>query len=222
MIVGGSESVRAREGDKAMQNATARRYATSMPADDAPTLLAPRPISRREFNRMVEAGVFEGGERIELLRGVLVRMSPQSSRHAYAVRRLDRLFQLALQGQVEVCAQLPFAALGDTQPKPDLTLVPPGDYLDDHPPEAYLVVEVANSSLERDRVIKRAIYAECGVPEYWVVNLVAGTVEVHTDPSDGDYATKRTYARGTAIPLSAFPDVSLRVDDFLPPLSKTP
>ncbi|HBP20749.1 MAG TPA: Uma2 family endonuclease [Planctomycetes bacterium] len=199
-----------------MQNATSRRYATGMP-DDASTLLSPRPISRREFNRMVEAGVFEGGERIELLRGVVVRMSPQSSRHAYAVRRLDRLFQLALQGQVEVCAQLPFAALGDTQPEPDLTLVPPGDYLDDHPPEAYLVVEVANSSLERDRVIKRAIYAENGVPEYWVVNLIAGTVEVHTDPSDGDYATKQTFPRGSSIVLHAFPGVSVPVDDFVPP-----
>lgn len=183
-----------------------------------------RPISRREFNRMVEAGVFPRDERIELLRGVLVSTSPPTPPEAYVLRQLSQRLWGACAEEAQVSVRLPFAALPDTQPLPDLALIHPGDYLEDHPGTAHLAVEVTNSSLERDRVTKRAIYAECGVPEYWIVNLIAGTVEVHTNPSDGDYATKQTYARGGSISLSAFPDVSLRVDDFMPPegTSETP
>ena len=97
----------------------------------------------------------------------------------------------------------------------DLMLLPLGDYRDVHPTDALLAIEVANSSLRKDRRIKRDLYAEAEIPEYWIVNLVDDVVEVHTDPKDGRYRSSRTRGPGTTISLVAFPDVELSVDDLL-------
>ncbi len=94
-------------------------------------------------------------------------------------------------------------------------MLPLGDYKATHPSEALLAIEVADSSLRKDRSIKRDLYAASGIPEYWVVNLVDDVVEVYTDPREGRYASSRTQASGTKIPLVAFPEVEISVDDLL-------
>src|SRR5450631_1217800 len=99
-----------------------------------------RPLRRVEYDQLVALGAFQD-ERIELLDGALVAMSPIGAPHSSAVQKLTRLLVLALVGCAEVRPQLPFAALEFSEPEPDLAVVPLGDYDTEHPAQAHLVIE---------------------------------------------------------------------------------
>ena len=167
-------------------------------------------LSRREYDRLVSAGAFEG-QRLELLRGLLVRMSPQEPLHADTVFRLHRVLQTALGRRAIVRAQLPLVAADDSEPEPDLAVVSLGDYSKEHPKAALLAVEIADSSLRLDRTIKAALYAAMGVPEYWIVDLRHRTIEVFTRPETGSYADRRIARTGGVIRLVSLPRVKLHV-----------
>ena len=158
-----------------------------------PVELAPehvRPISRREYDRMVKLGMFED-ERIELLSGTLVTMSPQGGRHATVCAWIAQRITLALGDMTyQVRPQLPFAADDWSEPEPDLAVCRRDHPIDEHPDKVLLLVEVSETSLRKDRGVKLRIYAEAGVPEYWIVDLTTMTVEVYTEPTP-----KRGYAR---------------------------
>jgi Uma2 family endonuclease len=154
-------------------------------------------------------------ERIELIEGALVAMSPIGAPHNSAVQKLMRLLILALEGRAAVRCQSSFAALECSEPEPDFAVVPSGDYDLDHPSEAYLIIEVAESSLAFDRGKKLRLYASCAVPEYWIVNLPERCIEVYTGPSPGAYAQVARYEPGQSIGLVAFPDLSFAVADVL-------
>lgn len=173
-----------------------------------------RPLKRAEYDQLVDLGAFED-EKIELLDGVLVPMSPIGPPHGSAVQKLNELLVLALAGRAVVRPQLPFAASDLSEPEPDLMVAPTSDYDTAHPDEALLVIEVAESSLAQDRGIKRRIYAERAVPEYWIVNLVDRVIEVHTEPTEGDYRRVVSYEGGQSIRLVRFGDVEVRVSDVL-------
>jgi Uma2 family endonuclease len=106
-------------------------------------------------------------ERVELIRGMVLTMSPIGPAHADPIDVLTRRLVLAMGDRAVVRVQQPFAASDDSEPEPDLALVPPGRYAADHPRQARLVIEVAQSSLTYDRETKAPLYAESGVPEYW-------------------------------------------------------
>jgi Uma2 family endonuclease len=174
-----------------------------------------RPLHRREYEQLVEAGAFED-ERVELLRGVLVAMSPQSDAHAGSTARIANLLTLALGGRVEIRAHSPLAAGEDSMPEPDVAVVP-RTAIGTHPPHAFLVVEVSASSLRKDRKIKAPIYAEAVVPEYWIVDLDGRVVEVCTQPAEGVYRSIVTVGEGGVLRPSAFPEVAIPVAEILPP-----
>ena len=180
-------------------------------ADLAPERV--RPLKRTEYETMVAAGLFED-ERVELLEGVIVEMSPQSPPHAAAIQRLDRLLQRLIGDRASVRVQMPFAAGDLSLPEPDVAVVPLGDYETSHPARALLVIEVADSSLRKDRRLKVEIYARAGVPEYWVVGL-SGLVEVCTEPVEGAYRRVTPARRGDRIRPAAFPDIEIAIDDIL-------
>ena len=164
---------------------------------------------------MVEAGLFQD-ERVELLRGLLVSKSPSGAPHMAVIEQLSELLILAPHGGARVRVRGAFAASEDSQPEPEIAVVPREDHSRAHPSQASLLVEVSESSLRQDRQLKSAIYAARGVPEYWIVNLVDDLIEVRTEPGDGGYARVTPYRRGERIALSAFPDVSVEVDAVLP------
>jgi Uma2 family endonuclease len=178
-----------------------------------------RPLRRSEFDRLVALGVFEG-EKVELIRGVMVEMSPTGLEHVFVVTRLSKLLIQALADRGQVRTQQPFAASDESEPEPDVAIVPAGDYLDDHPTAAHLLIEVADSSLRSDRTDKLRLYAESGVPEYWIVNLIDGVIEIHREPTAAGYAVRAVHARGSRIAPLAFADVELAVDEILPPLRR--
>ena len=186
-------------------------YAAAVSVEPA---LDVRRFTRAEYERLVEQGVFEN-ERVELLRGFIVRMSPKGPAHDSAIDRLHEQLLLALRGRARVRSQSAFAASNGSEPEPDVAVVPPGEYRNEHPSMAFLIVEVADSSLQTDRTTKARIYAESGVEEYWIVNIRNGLIEVHTDIVDGAYTRITPFARGSQITLRAFPDVSIGASDVL-------
>lgn len=172
-----------------------------------------RLLSRREYDRLVDLGWFVD-EPIELLCGVLVTMSPQGRPHASAVSFFNEQLVLQLGGRHEVRPQLPFAADDWSEPEPDLAVVRKEPSLRDHPSEALLVVEIADSSLPLDRGLKRTIYAEVGIPEYWIVDVNGRTVEVHTQPDGGYYGRVQILRDGDVLCPTLLPDVTIRVADI--------
>jgi Uma2 family endonuclease len=173
-----------------------------------------RPLRRAEYEKLVDLGVFNEDERIELLYGTLVSMTPQKPRHAWVLSHLPERFVTALGGRALVRVQLPLALTDDSEPEPDLALVPLGDYRNHHPTEALLVVEVADTTVKKDEGIKARLYAECGVPEYWLVNLAEDVVVTHRRPGPEGYAEITRHQDGELRP-SGFPDISLSVADII-------
>jgi Uma2 family endonuclease len=198
-----------------MAMALLQSMALEHPKQDEPLRI--RPLRRVEFDRMVESGVFDEDEHIELLGGALVAMSPQGDRHSDCAGLMMTLLIRMLGDRASVRAHSPFAAGEYSQPEPDVALYPPRRYGHGHPSDALLVAEVSDSSLRKDRGIKSEIYAEAGVPEYWIVDLAHGTVEVRTSPLNGVYSRVVTHGRGDSIALVAFPDIVLATAEFLPP-----
>jgi Uma2 family endonuclease len=171
----------------------------------------PRPLKRVEYDRLVALGVF-ADERVELLYGTLVTMSPQDPGHTSPIGVLTMLLVPALIGQALVRVQSPLAAADESEPEPDLAVVPLGSYRTAHPDQAYLVIEVALSSTKKDRLVKAPLYARSGFTEYWLVDVTAGVVEVYRDPVGGLYRAVTTHGAGESVTLQAFPHVAIAVD----------
>jgi Uma2 family endonuclease len=169
-----------------------------------------RPLRRAEYERLVEAGAFES-ERVELLEGLLVEMRPQRASHASAIEVLTELLYSARHPDQKVRVQLPLALGDESEPEPDLCVVPAGDHRERHPSEALLVIEVAESSLVKDRR-KATLYARAGVPEYWLVDVVNQRVEVRTQPEGDAYLRQETVASGGELSSSLLPALKLPVD----------
>jgi len=181
---------------------------------ESPPIERFRPLRRVEYDKLIELGAFQN-EKIELLEGMLVPMSPIGPPHNSAVQKLTELFVLALHGRASVRPQLSFAALELSEPEPDIAIVPSGDYDTDHPERAYLIIEVAESSLSIDRGVKKRLYARCGVPEYWIVNVADRVIEVYTEPADDTYVKVDRYERGQSVRFIQFADVEVRVGDVM-------
>jgi Uma2 family endonuclease len=173
-----------------------------------------RPLRREEYDKLTELGAFED-ERIELLDGVMVPMTPIGAPHSSAVQKLTEVLTVALHARAMVFCQAPFAALDASEPEPDVSVVPLGEYHREHPSTAYLIVEVAESSLEKDLTTKLRIYASANVPEYWVVDVVNRRVSVFTEPSLGSYRKCREVEHSGSLSPTAFPDVVVRVADVI-------
>lgn len=173
----------------------------------------PRRMTREEYDRMVALGFFRD-ERVELIRGIVVRMSPIGPPHSSVVELLNELLVRALAGRARVRIQLPFLAADGSEPEPDVAVVPVASYKARHPDRALLLIEVAESSLDYDRETKGALYAASGVPEYWVVDVKAQAIEVHSGPAGDRYeGVRRVEADGSLSP-AAFADVAIRVAEL--------
>lgn len=173
----------------------------------------PRLLSRSEYDELVKSGLFHH-ERVELIGGIVVEMAPIGSRHADPIDLLTRHFVRALDERAVVRVQQPFAASADSEPEPDLALVPPRRYADRHPDRAFLIVEVAETSLEYDRETKGPLYATCGVPEYWIVDVNGRCVELYDKPGPSGYERMRRCGVDARIAPAAFPDVELMVSEL--------
>ncbi len=172
-------------------------------------------FSLAQYELMVESGAFDGKhhQRVEFIRGEIRKRTPISVRHGAVVDRLNRLStELFSSDQVAVRIQGTLRAPAvDSAPEPDVLWLAPKDYFQGHPEpdDVLLLIEVTESSLAVDTGEKAQLYAEAGVTDYWVVNLVDDCVEVFRDPQPAGYATRRTYRGEEEIRPLAFPDAVL-------------
>jgi Uma2 family endonuclease len=172
-------------------------------------------LSVREYDRMAKAGVFHPDARIELINGEIVTMTPIGDGHDYVVTRLEQLLHRHLDGRAVVRTQGPLLCGEWSEPEPDLAVVRgPLERYQGRPTasDALLVVEVANSSLQRDQHDKVPLYGRLEVPEVWVVDLPHGRVRVYTEPKDDGYATRAVLTPSDTLVPTAFPDVEIPVD----------
>ena len=185
----------------------------------------PRLFTVDDYHRMVEAGILDEDDRVELIEGEILEMTPQGSAHATGVSLAQEALRAAFGPRVYVRVQLPLALGSDSEPEPDVAVVAGSvrDYRDAHPQSALLVLEVADRTLPYDRDVKGSLYARAGVPEYWLVNLAEALVEVHRDPIlmpearfGWQYRTVDRFGPGDSIAPSSLPRARIAVADLLP------
>ena len=181
--------------------------------------------TRVEYERLVDLGAFRPGERIELVGGALLVREPQGGPHATAVGLAEDVLRETFGAGWTVRGQMPIALDDDSEPEPDVAVVPGPrrDYTHGHPAHPVLIVEVADSSLELDRGEKASLYARARIADYWIVNLVEQAVEVHRDPvpaTDTPYGWRYgsivTLRGGNVVTPLVLPGAAIRVFDLLP------
>jgi Uma2 family endonuclease len=175
----------------------------------------PKLWTREEFYELAEQGYFRG-KRVQLIDGEIFEMAPQGHPHSRAITLLNRWATTQFPAPALVRIQMPLNASARSDPEPDVAIVPdPSWALTDHPETAVLVIEVSDSSLRLDRR-KAAIYAAAGVPEYWIVNLVEGQVEVHRNPQRPEkrYADPSVVKPPQTIAPVAHPQAQLAIGEL--------
>lgn len=180
---------------------------------------------RDEYRKMAEYGLFAPEERVELIEGEIVEMSPKRSSHSTSTTLAGDALRLAFGRGYTVRIQEPLVLGPTSEPEPDIAVVRgmARDYRDEHPSSALLIVEVAETSLMYDRTTKASLYAKSGIMDYWVVNLQDNRVEVYRDPVQMvdqpfgyGYSTAAIYKPSETIAPLAVPDKVIDVDDLLP------
>ncbi len=173
-----------------------------------------RKFTVDDFHLMAENGIFAPDERLELVRGVVRTMSPKNRAHVIASNRTFEYFYEALRGRARVYKEDPLQLSGlDSEPEPDIMICSNPD-LDTYgtPLTAPLmVIEISDSSLLYDLVPKALVYAQAGIPEYWVVNLVDNVLVVFRGPSDGGYALREDFGLDSTVRPQAWPDLEVEV-----------
>ncbi|MBI2371725.1 MAG: Uma2 family endonuclease [Deltaproteobacteria bacterium] len=178
-----------------------------------------RRLTVEDFHRMAQAGILTEDDRVELLDGELIEMTPIGSRHAGCVNRLNRAFAQRVGDRALVSVQNPIRIAEHSEPQPDMALLRPRAdfYAQGHPEpqDVLLVVEVAETSLEVDREVKVPLYGKAGIPEVWLVDLAEGCVEVYRTPTPHGYAERQRMRPGQQLSTQEIPSLVLTVDEIL-------
>ena len=185
----------------------------------AVTLPTRRRFTIDDYHRMGEAGIFHEDDRVELLDGEIVEMSPIGTRHTGGVNRLTALFTRRLGRRAVVSVQNPIVLDDYSEPQPDLTILAARSdfYSTAHPrpPDVLLAIEVSDSSVSYDRSIKLGLYARRHLRELWLLDLPGKALDVYRRPTASGYREQQRLVRGRRIAPLAFPRVHFRISDIL-------
>lgn len=185
----------------------------------------PQPVrfTVQDYQRLVALGFLGEDDHIELIRGELIQMAAKGTAHETCITRLLRVLPLILGNRATLRCQSPITLAFDGEPEPDFAIVKnrDDDYESAHPTpaETLLVMEVADSSLEYDRTVKLSLYAEAGIRDYWLFNLVDRYLETYSElaevvPGQFGYLTRRIVPRQEAIALPPFPQEKLALSSI--------
>lgn len=184
-----------------------------------PVELVKRRFTADDYQRMGQAGILSEDDRVELIDGEVVAMTPIGPRHNAAVNRANRAMMTAVGDRAIVQVQGSVRLGLYHEPQPDLVLLrPQADYYASRlpgPADILLVVEIAESSIDYDREVKARLYAESGVREYWLVDLNDNLVFAHSTPESGAYRGLQRYHRGQSLAPHALPDCVMAVETLL-------
>lgn len=184
-----------------------------------------RRWTRAEYGRLIEMGVFQSGERLELLAGNLVVREPQGDPHTLAVELVNEALRTAFGREWRVRVQLPIALDQESEPEPDISVAPgrARDRREAKPSRLALIAEIAESSLTLDREYKGSLYAKARVPDYWIVNLVDRVLEVYRDPMpdasasyEWSYRSVQSLSAAEHVSPLAAPTARIPIADLLP------
>ena len=172
-----------------------------------------------EYYRMAEADILTEEDRVELIAGQIVAMSPIGSRHAACVKRLNLLLGKIVGDSMLIGVQDPIQLDAYSAPEPDLVLLRPRAdfYADAHPTasDVLLAIEVADTSADYDRDVKLPLYAQAGIPEVWLIDLQKGCIEVYAHPADSTYQESFEVTADTTLTSPTIPQLALAAADLL-------
>jgi Uma2 family endonuclease len=181
--------------------------------------LEPRRFNVTEYYQMAKAGVLKPDDRVELIEGEIIKMSPIGSPHAACVARTSDALREVVKSRTIMWVQNPVRLDDFSEPVPDIALLKSRKdyYATRHPlpPDVRLIVEVADSTLLTDRNIKVPLYARAGIVETWLVNLPKQMIEVYSDLLNGKYRNCRKFKRGDVVKSATVGGLSVRVDEIL-------
>jgi Uma2 family endonuclease len=183
-------------------------------------LIERRRFTVHDYHRMGDAGILRREDRVELIRGEVVKMSPIGNPHNASIDRANRAFVNATGENAIVRVQGSVRLSLYDEPQPDVVLLKPRDdfYAEGgaHAADVLLIVEMADSSLRYDQKVKAALYDEMAIPEYWIADLKGENILVYSDPHEASYRLVRQYRRGEFIEPELLPNCRIPVDSLLP------
>jgi Uma2 family endonuclease len=172
----------------------------------------------KQFHQMAESGILSENERLELIRGEMIDMSPIGTRHSGCVLFLSNLLALLLAGLALINVQNPIELDETSEPQPDIALLKPRAdfYRTAHPqPEdIFLLIEVADTTIKYDREVKIPLYAEANIPEVWLIDVNQEVIEVYRNPLQGVYQDIQKLVKNQTLSILAFSDVSINVSEI--------
>ncbi|MDQ2740971.1 MAG: Uma2 family endonuclease [Chloroflexota bacterium] len=176
-----------------------------------------RQFTVHDYHRMADIGILREDDRVELIDGKVVEMSPIGGRHVTCVSRINRLLVSRLTDDAIVNGQSPVRLGKYQEPEPDLAVVRNREYGNELPnaDDVFLLMEVSDSSLAYDRGTKLRLYARAGIPEFWLIDLPGEAIERHTNPSGDQYGVTVRVGRGAEIESTRVPGLLIRTDDVL-------
>ena len=170
--------------------------------------LARRQINVEEYYRMAEVGILTDNDHVELIHGEIIEMSPIGSRHASIVNRITKILTGLVGDSAIVSVQNPIKVNDLNEPEPDVAVLKPRDdfYAEKHPgsQDIFLVIEISDTTLAYDREIKLPLYAMAGIPEFWLINLEKGEIEIHRVPSTDVYKKIEILRPGDQMAMPGF------------------
>ena len=179
-----------------------------------------RKFTVREYHLMAEAGVFADGDRVELVNGEIINMSPVGTRHAACVKQLNRRLSRIPEERAIVGIQDPIQLSDGSEPQPDVVLLKfREDYYETAhptPSDILLLIEVSDSTIEYDRTVKLPLYAKAGIREVWIVDLMEDCIEIYRQPTADGYEFVQTALGGQTISTLAFPEFEIDVNGVFP------
>jgi len=177
-------------------------------AESIPISIPSFDFSVESYHKLVSSGVLKPTDKVELIEGKIIPMSPINSTHAACVERLGELLRQKKQENQFVRSQNPITLGTHSEPEPDLALVKYRDdfYENNHPAadDVFIVIEVSFSTQKYDRETKLPLFAQYGIPEAWIIDLKAKTIEVYSKPMNGEYGDKKTFQRGDVLESGYF------------------
>ncbi len=186
----------------------------------------PKRFTIHDYHRLIELGFLCEGDRVELIRGELFEMAAHGTPHTYATTHFCRYLDRLIGDEVSIRGQVPITLPSDSEPEPDVVIarLEETDYLSHHPyPEdILLIIEVADSTLEKDRTIKLSVYAEANIPHYWIANVKINQLECHSQPYQEQsgtfaYQTRQIVLSSQTVEIPGFPDRHLDLKKIFPP-----
>ncbi|AVZ31193.1 Uma2 family endonuclease [Nodularia spumigena CS-584] len=178
-----------------------------------------RKFTVQQYHQMLESGILREDDRVELIRGEIIEMSPIGTKHAACVKCLNKLLYSKLGDRVLIAIQDPIILTNKSEPQPDVALLKPRDdfYETAHPQpqDIFLLIEVADSTVMYDREEKIPLYAEAKIMEVWLIDINAQIVEVYQQPTAAGYQVMQKFTCGQSLSITAFPDVNITINEII-------